>query len=73
MKKIVVTDIKWDAPESVIRQLPTRFEIPITSENEYLLQDVHDDAEAVSDYISNQTGWCHYGFCTDVEEVLDAS
>lgn len=72
MKKIVVTDIEWDAPKSVIRRLPTRFEIPITPENEHFLEDVHEEAESVSDYISEQTGWCHYGFCTDVEEVPDA-
>lgn len=71
MKKIIVTDIEWDAPDSIARQLPNKIEIPITSDNEHFLEDVHEDAEAVSDYISNLTGWCHYGFCTEVEEVPD--
>lgn len=67
--KIIVTDIEWDAPKDVICKLPTRIEIPITPENEHFLVDMWDEAQAISDYISDQTGWCHFGFCVDVEEV----
>lgn len=73
MKRIIVTDIEWDAPKTIARKLPKRIVIDVTPDKEYMLEDVHDDAEGVSDYISDMTGWCHYGFCTDVEEVPDAS
>lgn len=47
-------NIKWDTDGDmeVLNQLPTEMEIPegIT------------DEEEMSDYLSNETGFCHYGF-----------
>lgn len=53
-------NIEWDCPKSVIGDLPTEIEIP--SE---ILEDCEDEDEindAISDYISDETGFCHYGF-----------
>ena len=72
-KCIVVTNIIWDAPEDVANKLPQRFEIIITAENEYMLEDITEETIAVSDFITNETGWCHKGFCTEVVEVSDAN
>lgn len=48
------TNIQWDTDgdEKVLADLPTEIEIPegIT------------DTEDISDYISNETGFCHFGF-----------
>ena len=62
MKQIIVTNIKWDAPKSVAKCLPKRIVIDVTPDKEYMLEDVHDEAKFVSDYISDTIGWCHYGF-----------
>ena len=47
-------NIKWDTDGDmeVLNQLPTEMEIPegIT------------DEEEMSDYLSDETGFCHYGF-----------
>ncbi|MEY8422099.1 hypothetical protein AALB52_05010 [Lachnospiraceae bacterium 38-14] len=47
-------NIKWDTDGDmeVLNQLPTEMEIPegIT------------DEEKISDYLSDETGFCHYGF-----------
>lgn len=72
-KCILVTNIIWDAPEDVAEELPQSFEIIITAENEYMLEDINEDAIAVSDFITDETGWCHKGFCTEVVEVSNAN
>lgn len=59
-KQIVVTDIKWDAPKSA--NLPKRVVIDITAENEYLLEDINEYAENLSDYLSDTYEYCHAGF-----------
>lgn len=47
-------NIKWDTDGDleVLKQLPTEMEIPerIT------------DKDEISDYLSDKTGFCHYGF-----------
>lgn len=52
-------NIKWDSDGDMqlLNELPTEIKIP-----ENLMNDVSDYAEKVSDYISDQTGFCHYGF-----------
>lgn len=49
-----VTNIKWDVDGEVdlLTDLPTEIEIPngIT------------DNDEISDYISDETGFCHFGF-----------
>ena len=66
MKRIIVTNIKWDAPKSV--KLPKKLVIDIDNNNEYLLDDIDGYADNVSDYISDTYGYCHYGFATTVED-----
>lgn len=52
-------DIEWDCPESVKKDLPTEIEIP----DELVATNDNDtDVDAISDYLSDTTGYCHYGF-----------
>lgn len=48
------TNIKWDTDGNmkISKQLPSEIEIP---------DDITDEEE-ISDYLSDQTGFCHYGF-----------
>lgn len=47
------TNIKWDVDfEEQLEDLPTEIEIP----------DGMTDEEEISDYISDETEFCHYGF-----------
>ena len=54
---MIATNIKWDLGgyEEII--LPTEIELP----------DGMEDEDEISDYLSDLTGFCHYGF--DLEEV----
>ena len=52
---IVAYDIQWDVDGPVLDQLPEEIEIPID-----VLAD--DDEDAISDYLSYQTGFCHDGY-----------
>lgn len=63
-KKIIVTDIDWDAPKSV--HLPKKISIDITDDNRYLLEDIEGYADELSDYISDTYGFCHNGFSVKV-------
>lgn len=69
MKRISVTNIQWDAPKSIAKKLPQEITIDVTPDKEYLLEDAEDYADAVGNYISDMTGWCHSGFAVDIEEV----
>lgn len=71
MKQIIVTNIKWAAPNSIAKCLPQRIVIDVTPDKEDMLKDMHDKAEFVSDYISDMIGWCHYGFNIEAEDVPD--
>ncbi len=50
-------NIQWDfdgdeeAKESVV--LPDEIDIP---------KEIEDDVDAISDYLTDTTGWCHKGF-----------
>lgn len=48
-------NIKWDTDSNkdVEASLPKELDIP---------DEIRDDEEAVSDYLSNMTGYCHEGF-----------
>lgn len=51
---MVAKDIMWDVEqEEDLDTLPAEIEIP---------KEIEDDEEAISDYISDQTGFCHFGF-----------
>lgn len=60
VKRIVVFNIKWDAPKSA--NLPKKVVIDINEENEYLLEDIDDYADNLSDYLSDTYEYCHEGF-----------
>ena len=48
-------NIKWDVDyEEELEDLPTEIDIPNNI-------DIEDD-DAISDYLSDITGFCHYGF-----------
>lgn len=53
-------NIKWDTDGDmdVLESLPKEMDIPEGMEDE----------EEISDYISDQTGWCHFGFELDMEK-----
>lgn len=62
---IKVTDIKWDTDndKDIFKSLPQ--EIIISDDNIPVYVDPHNDdelAEFISDYITDETGFCHYGF-----------
>ena len=52
MRKAI--NIQWDTDgnPSILDDLPT----------EILIPDTLSDEESISDYISNETGFCHYGY-----------
>lgn len=52
MCKLIAVDIEWDIEKDDTIELPKTIEIPDGLENE-------DD---ISDYLSEQTGFCHKGF-----------
>ena len=60
VKQIEVTNIKWDAPKSA--NLPKKVIINIDEKNEYLLEDLDEYAENLSDYLSDTYEYCHAGF-----------
>lgn len=50
--KRVATNIKWDTDDEKV-DLPNQMVIP---------DDIDDDADAIGDYLSDETGFCHLGF-----------
>lgn len=50
--KRVVTNIKWDTDDEEV-DLPNQMVIP---------DDIDDDADAIGDYLSDETDFCHFGF-----------
>lgn len=58
------TNIQWDTDgdQEVFDDLPTEIEIP----EGFIDENGEIDEEAVSDYISDGTGFCHAGF--EIEE-----
>ena len=54
------TNIQWDTDgkQEVFDELPTEIEIP----KDFISKNGEVDENAVSDYISDETGFCHYGF-----------
>ena len=55
MSKLVAINIQWDVDnEEDLNGLPQRVVLP---------EGMTDDDE-ISDYLSNLTGFCHYGFST---------
>lgn len=53
------TNIRWDTDGDmeVFESLPTEVEIP-----DYLVTDEDDLLDAISDWLSDEVGFCHDGF-----------
>ena len=52
MSKLIATNIEWDVDDEDNIELPETIEIP-----EGMI-----DEDKISDYLSEQTGYCHNGF-----------
>lgn len=52
MRKLIATNIKWDIDGNEALNLPKTMEIPDGITNE----------EDISDYLTEQIGYCHNGF-----------
>ena len=52
MNKLIATTIEWDKDKGDNTELPETIEIP-----EGMI-----DEDEISDYLSEQTGYCHKGF-----------
>lgn len=60
---IEVTDIEWDAPKSVKCEFPQSFVFHLGTEDEGIdCSDEEEIHECVSDKLSDETGYCHFGF-----------
>lgn len=67
IEKIVVSNIKWDTydednygdgDDDAAYDLPKKVVIDITMDNVHLLEDVTGYAETLSDYLSDEYGFC---------------
>ena len=69
MKKYIAHDIRWDTDGDMklFKILPQEIEIPEEVWEDY--DDGNDDA--ISDYISDVTGFCHYGFQIKTEKTKE--
>ena len=55
-------NIKWDTDgdEEILNELPTEMEIPKWLEDKFDRDDQY--FEEISEWLSDQTGFCHFGF-----------
>lgn len=58
--KRIATNIKWDTDGEKV-DLPNQMVIP---------DKVHDDVNAIGDYLSDETGFCHFGFVLVYEATV---
>lgn len=58
--KYTATNIKWDTDGEDI-DLPTTIEVVIPNED-FVKMDSQEIDDFISDYITNETGFCHFGF-----------
>lgn len=63
--QIRVYDIEWDADG--VEGLPEEIIINV-EENDPLLEDIDGAADNLSDYISDEVGFCHYGFKAEMKQ-----
>jgi len=59
--KIKITDIAWDIDYGDDTKLPSEVEVNISEVYPNL-------AEDISDWLSNEYGYCHEGFAFDIEK-----
>lgn len=66
---MLIKNIKWDTDGDMeaLASLPTEVYTP-----SFLCQEQYDDVEEflgdVSDWLSDEYGWCHFGFDVDDEK-----
>lgn len=61
-KTFRVFDISWDANDNEKIDLPQSIKVTITEEDVDDLDDQEDIEFFIEDYISDETGFCHWGF-----------
>jgi hypothetical protein len=61
--KYLVNNIKWDTDGEDV-DLPTEIIVELDAETEEH-RDNYEKIELISDYITNETGFCHKGFSTE--------
>lgn len=66
IESVTLSDIQWDADESA--DLPNQVVIIISPENMFLLEDLDQDAGGLADYLSDEYGYCHFGFRIHVNQ-----
>ena len=61
MKKYIAYNIEWDTDndKAIFAQLPKEIEIPEEVWKEY---EEYQDEDIISDYLSDDTGFCLFGF-----------
>jgi len=64
MKQITVDvdTIDWDAPKQIKSALPQKFTI-VVELDDGTSEEQNDIEDAVSNMLSEKTGYCHYGYC----------
>lgn len=65
VSKIQARDIQWDAPDDVAESLPEKIDVPLETIIE--CDGMPDYIDEISDYITDQSGFCHNGFTLDCE------
>ena len=63
-KKYLVTNIEWDTDGEDV-DLPNELEIILPDDEE--LNSPEEIEEYISNEITNETGFCHFGFATEPE------
>ena len=63
-KKYLVTNIQWDTDGEDV-DLPNELEIILPDDEE--LNSPEEIEEYISNEITNETGFCHFGFATEPE------
>lgn len=55
---MIAYNIQWDTDGKSVPNLPSEIEIP----PEIMAEIMDSFADEISDYLSNLTGFCHFGF-----------
>lgn len=67
VSRIQARNIQWDAPEDVAESLPEQIDVPLETVIECDGDGMPDYIDEISDYITDQSGFCHNGFALDCE------
>lgn len=63
---IIATNIQWDTDgdKQLLAELPKEVEIP----TEVILDALNDNEDAISDYLSDEYGYCHSGYNIEIAD-----